>query len=170
VNSPPADHSIYISLGSNIEPSSNLQQAITVLNKTLIGTRVARIYQCPAVGFAGADFFNTVLFGKTPLTVSGVVSWLRSIEEEAGRDRSQPPFSSRELDLDLLLYDDIVLQGETLQLPRDEVLRHAFVMQPLVELAPNLIHPVKRQPLHLLREQMLAQYPEDFAALRQVDL
>ena len=67
---------------------------------------------------------------------------LHRIEEDYGRERSGPKFSSRTLDLDLLLYDDLVLDESGLQIPRDEILQRAFVLWPLAELAPDLKHPV----------------------------
>ena len=66
---------------------------------------------------------------------------LREIEDANGRDRSGPKFSSRTLDLDLLLYDDLVLDENGLKLPRDEILKNAFVLWPLAEIAPGLKHP-----------------------------
>jgi len=66
---------------------------------------------------------------------------LRDIEDAHGRDRSGPRFSSRTLDLDLLLYDDLILDENGLKLPRGEILKNAFVLWPLAEIAPQLIHP-----------------------------
>jgi len=66
---------------------------------------------------------------------------LRDIEDANGRDRSGPKFSSRTLDLDLLLYDDMILDENGLKLPRGEILKNAFVLWPLAEIAPELIHP-----------------------------
>ena len=67
---------------------------------------------------------------------------LADIEDAHGRDRSGPRFSSRTLDLDLLLYDDMVLDEQGLKLPREEILKNAYVLWPLAEIAPDLLHPV----------------------------
>jgi 2-amino-4-hydroxy-6-hydroxymethyldihydropteridine diphosphokinase len=67
---------------------------------------------------------------------------LAEIEDAHGRDRSGPRFSSRTLDLDLLLYDGLVLDENGLKLPREEILKNAFVLWPLAEIAPQLVHPV----------------------------
>lgn len=79
---------------------------------------------------------------KTEEDVYTVAATLRKIEDENGRDRSGPRFSPRTVDLDLLLYDDLILQEESLDIPRDEITKNAFVLLPLDEIASQLIHPV----------------------------
>ena len=82
---------------------------------------------------------------QTSDDVQAVYQALRQIEDEHGRDRSGPRFSSRTLDLDLLLYDDVILHEGKLQIPRDEILERAFVLWPLAEIAPALVHPTAKQ-------------------------
>lgn len=94
------------------------------------------------MGFDGDNFLNLVVGINTEEDVHTVVASLRKIENDNGRDRSGPRFSPRTVDLDLLLYDDLILREEDLELPRDEITKNAFVLLPLEEIAPQLIHPV----------------------------
>ena len=86
-------------------------------------------------------FLNLVASIKTDEDVYSVATMLRKIEDDNGRDRSGPRFSARTVDLDLLLYDDLILKEEGLEIPRDEITKNAFVLLPLEEIAPQLIHP-----------------------------
>ena len=132
---------IYISLGSNIKREHYTRIGVDELRKQYGGLVLSSVYESEAVGFEGDSFFNMVIALETDDDVFTVASHLRSIEEDNGRDRSAPKFSSRTLDLDLLLYDDLIINDQGLQLPRDEILQRAFVLLPLAEIAPDLIHP-----------------------------
>ena len=133
---------IFIGVGSNREREKHTRAGIRVLRAGFWNVRISSIYENRAVGFVGADFYNFVVDCETTLEVDEVVDTLRRIENEYGRDRSHPGFSSITLDLDLLLYDDLVLSCESFQLPRSDIDRYAFVLCPLAELAPDLRHPV----------------------------
>jgi 2-amino-4-hydroxy-6-hydroxymethyldihydropteridine diphosphokinase len=100
------------------------------------------VYESEAVGFEGDAFYNMVIACSVDVPVMQVNRILRDIEDTYGRDRSGPKFSSRTLDLDLLLYDDLVIEQDGLVLPRGEILKNAFVLWPLAEVAPDLVHPV----------------------------
>ena len=121
---------IYISIGSNIDAENHIGKLIC-----------SSVYESEAVGFDGDNFLNLVVSLKTDDDVLAVVKVLRKIEDENGRLRSGPRFSPRTVDLDLLLYDDLILKDEDLDIPRDEITKNAFVLLPLEEIAPQLIHP-----------------------------
>ena len=133
---------IYISIGSNIDAEKNVRLAIHALQEHYGKLILSSVYESEAVGFEGDNFLNLVAGLNTEEDVHTVVENLRKIEDENGRDRSGPRFSPRTVDLDLLLYDDLILQEENLELPRDEITKNAFVLLPLEEIAPQLIHPV----------------------------
>ena len=133
---------VYISLGSNIERESNTRAGVRALYEQYGELILSSVYESEAVGFEGDSFYNMVIALKTDETVEQVAQRLRQIEEDYGRDRSGPKFSSRTLDLDLLLYGEMVLDEPGLQIPRDEILHRAFVLWPLAEVAPDLKHPV----------------------------
>lgn len=133
---------IYISIGSNIDAENNIRLAIHALQEHYGKLILSSVYESEAVGFDGDNFLNLVASVKTDEDVHVVVASLRKIEDENGRDRSGPRFSSRTVDLDLLLYDDLILHEEGLDIPRDEITKNAFVLLPLDEIASQLIHPV----------------------------
>jgi len=132
---------IYISLGSNIEREANTRAGVRALREAFGEVQLSSVYESEAVGFDGDPFYNMVIACDTGLGVHAANRVLSDIEDRHGRDRSGPRFSSRTLDLDLLLYDDLVLDENGLSLPRDEILKNAFVLWPLAEIAPDRVHP-----------------------------
>ncbi len=133
---------VYISIGSNINAEKNIRLAIKALQQAYGKLILSSVYESEAVGFDGDNFLNMVVALNTEDDVYTVAATLRKIEDQSGRDRSGPRFSSRTVDLDLLLYDDLILQEEGLDIPRDEITENAFVLLPLDEIAPQLVHPV----------------------------
>ncbi len=132
---------IYISLGSNINREENTRVGIAALKQVFGDLTLSSVYESEAVGFDGDAFYNMVIACEVSTPVFETNKILRDIEDANGRDRSGPKFSSRTLDLDLLLYDDLVLDENGLRLPRGEILKNAFVLWPLAEIAPELKHP-----------------------------
>jgi len=132
---------IYISLGSNINREQNTRAGIKALRQAFGDLTLSSVYESEAVGFEGDVFYNMVIGCDVDMPVHDANQVLRDIEDAHGRDRSGPRFSSRTLDLDLLLYDDLILDENGLKLPRDEILKNAFVLWPLAEIAPQLKHP-----------------------------
>jgi len=133
---------IYISLGSNINRGRNTRAGITALRERFGQLGLSSVYESEAVGFEGDAFYNMVIACEVNEDVHSTNRALAAIEDAHGRDRSGPRFSSRTLDLDLLLYDDLVLDEKGLKLPREEILKNAFVLWPLAEIAPDLVHPL----------------------------
>ena len=136
---------IFISLGSNIDRAVNTRAGIQALRRHYGDLRLSSVYESEAVGFEGDSFYNMVIALNTDEDVNQVAATLRQIEDDFGRDRSVPKFSSRTLDLDLLLYDDLIVNEQSLQIPRDEILKRAFVLWPLAEVAPDLKHPIEKK-------------------------
>ena len=132
---------IYISLGSNINREKNTRVGIAALKQFFGDLTLSSVYESEAVGFNGDAFYNMVIACEVSTPVVETNQILRDIEDANGRDRSGPKFSSRTLDLDLLLYDDVQLDENGLKLPRGEILKNAFVLWPLAEIAPELKHP-----------------------------
>lgn len=132
---------IYISLGSNIEREINTREGVKALRERFGELELSSVYESEAVGFEGDAFYNMVIACDVTEDVFTANQALRDIEDANGRDRRGPKFSSRSLDLDLLLYDDLVLNERGLKLPREEILHYAFVLWPMAEIAPKLTHP-----------------------------
>ena len=132
---------IYISLGSNIDRDINTREGVKALRERFGELELSSVYESEAVGFDGDSFYNMVIACDVTEEVHHVNQALRDIEDANGRERSGPRFSSRTLDLDLLLYDDLILDERGLKLPREEIMHNAFVLWPLAEIAPELTHP-----------------------------
>jgi 2-amino-4-hydroxy-6-hydroxymethyldihydropteridine diphosphokinase len=138
---------IYLSIGSNINRVKNLQLAIDQLGKRFSDLQISRVYENRPVGFDGRDFLNLVAKASTDLAPESVARQLEEIHDIAGRDRQGDRFSPRELDIDLLMYDDLVANSADLNLPRPDILDYAFVLRPLAEIAPQLVHPLTGKTL-----------------------
>jgi 2-amino-4-hydroxy-6-hydroxymethyldihydropteridine diphosphokinase len=132
----------YVSAGSNIDPLPNLRLAVAELRRRFGQIRLSPVYRTPAVGFAGDDFLNLVLAFETSEPAAEVVAELERLHTLAGRQRGPNAFASRTLDLDLLLYGDAVIPEPPIKVPRDDIRKYAFVLGPLADLAPGLVHPV----------------------------
>lgn len=133
---------VYISIGSNVKPGHNVTSCLRALENHFGSLRVSTVYRTKAVGFQGDDFFNLAVGFETDLSPKTVAAALRTIETAHGRRRGQNKFASRTLDLDLLLYDDLVLAEPDLKIPRSEITQFAFVLCPLAEIAGRQRHPL----------------------------
>lgn len=131
----------YVGLGSNIEPHKNLRLGIRELRASYGELRLSNTYQNPAVGFEGADFLNLVAGFETQDSPQAIHERIEAIHAQVGRQRDDNPFSSRPLDIDLLLYGDLVTDEPPVRLPRRDVLEYGFVLRPLAEIAPGYVHP-----------------------------
>jgi 2-amino-4-hydroxy-6-hydroxymethyldihydropteridine diphosphokinase len=130
---------VFIGCGSNIDARLNLRWAIRELEHRFGGLRCSPVYRSPAFGFDGPDFLNLVIAFDTEADADSVEAVLSDLENARGRDDADRS-GSRTLDLDLLLQGDRVDAAR--RLPRDDILRYPFVLAPLAELSPGLIHPV----------------------------
>ncbi len=134
---------VYVSVGSNIDPAENIRSAMRVFGQHYPAFELSSVYESEAVGFEGDNFYNFVIGFETADKVQQVAQVLRDIEDRHARDRRGPRFSARTIDFDLLLYDN--LMAPEMNIPRDEITKNAFVLQPLAELAPDAIHPLYQQ-------------------------
>jgi 2-amino-4-hydroxy-6-hydroxymethyldihydropteridine diphosphokinase len=135
---------LYISLGSNVERQYYVNKGLTALEALLGELTLSSLFASKAVGFDGAEFYNMVIGATTGLTIEEVAKALRDIEFANGRQRDAKKYSPRTLDLDLLLFDDFILDTPA-QIPRAEITENAFVLWPLAEVAPDLKHPILKQ-------------------------
>jgi len=132
---------IYLSLGSNVEAQRNIEAAMDALADTFGELIISSVYESEAVGFDGDSFYNLVVGIHSDLGVGELSKILKTIEDRQGRDRSAPKFGARSLDIDILTVDDRVGVIDGIAIPRDEILKNAFVLQPLAEIAPTTVHP-----------------------------
>jgi 2-amino-4-hydroxy-6-hydroxymethyldihydropteridine diphosphokinase len=137
----------YVSGGSNLDPERNLVIAARALKARHPGARFSHCYRNQAIGFDGPDFINFVV----ELPVAGDPALLKGelecIETLCGRQRAAPKWAPRPMDLDILLYGGVVQDTPGLVLPRPDLLRWGFMLGPLAELAPDVMHPVRAQPM-----------------------
>jgi len=133
---------VYLGLGSNIERERYITAGLDALQGLLGKLQLSPVYDCASVGFDGQPFLNMVVAATTDLPLAKLAQRLRHIEYEHGRPQNAERFSARQLDIDILLYDDLVGTFDAVTLPRGEILENAFVLRPLAELAPALVHPV----------------------------
>jgi len=139
---------VYIGLGSNMgNRFDNLQQAVDVMFEEVGALhRISSVYETPALGFKGADFLNCVVQLSTSLPPGKLLKKLLSIEQQMGRARSRSTdYESRPIDIDILFYGEEVIDQKRLTVPHPHLINRRFVLQPLSELAPDLLHPVENE-------------------------
>ncbi len=133
---------VYVAAGSNVRPEHYLKQALALLEQAFAPIRISPIYRNRAVGFEGDDFLNLVVSFRTDLDVREVRSRLQAIEAQCDRPREAPKWAARTMDLDILIYDALVSDEPGLVLPRPDLVRRAYMLKPMVDLAPDLVHPM----------------------------
>jgi 2-amino-4-hydroxy-6-hydroxymethyldihydropteridine diphosphokinase len=156
---------IYISLGSNVDREHYVKAGLTALANVYEQLTLSSLFESEAVGFSGAAFYNLVIGIDTFDSVELVAEQLRIIEFTHGRALDAKKYSPRTLDLDLLLYDDLIIDTPA-QIPRNEITKNAFVLWPLAEIAGQLIHPV----LKISYQQLWQEYNKSSQQLRKVPL
>ncbi|HNP37733.1 MAG TPA: 2-amino-4-hydroxy-6-hydroxymethyldihydropteridine diphosphokinase [Woeseiaceae bacterium] len=137
----PAVAKVYLGLGSNISAEENLALGIRELRWRFGSLNLSPVYRNAALGFAGDDFLNMVVGLETSDPPEELLAQIELIHALAGRNRGSGRYTSRPLDIDLLLYGDQVLDLPRCHVPRSDVLEYSFVLRPLAEIAPALVHP-----------------------------
>lgn len=141
-------HKTYISLGSNVgDTFQNLQKAVDLIYKHIGAVlKISPVYETASWGFQADDFLNAVILVQTSLPPKKVLRELIMIETKLGRTRTnEPGYQSRIIDLDVLYYNEEVLNSESLQVPHPHIHKRRFVLQPLADLAPEFINPVHQK-------------------------
>ena len=155
---------VYVSVGSNIDRVRNISAALQELTELYGELQLSSVYESEAVGFDSEPFYNLVLGYTTDQSPQTVQAELHRIEDRFGRLRTGA-LSARTLDLDLLLYDDLVMSEGKLVLPREDITRYAFVLGPLAEIAATARHPVSG----VTYADMWAAFDDSKQALTRVD-
>ncbi len=153
---------IFIGIGSSINRGENIREGVLILKTYFPDLQLSTVYESEAVGFDGGNFYNLVAQFNSDLSVKELVTILKRIEVQLGRPEKAIKYAPRTLDLDLLLYDQKVDSNN--DLPRAEITKNAFVLQPLAELAPTLKHPI----LAISYQQLWSDYPKNKQKLWEV--
>ncbi|HEN8731786.1 MULTISPECIES: 2-amino-4-hydroxy-6-hydroxymethyldihydropteridine diphosphokinase [Pseudomonas] len=132
-------HHVYLGLGSNVEQEIHLATALEMLEEHITCLRGSPVYESVSTDPRQSPFYNLVVGGSTDLSLTEFQAWIKEIELIHGRVRSTQRFIP--LDIDILLFDDLMGIHEGIELPRAEILDRAFVLYPLQQLAPHLKHP-----------------------------
>ena len=134
----------YLSLGSNIEPRKNLANAVRSIQYEFQECKVSSVYQTPAQGFIGEDFLNLAIEIRTDMSLTDLLTFTDKLEQGAGRVRvRRGNFDSRTLDVDVVVYADLVGIYEGRLWPADDLADYGHVLKPLAEIAPT-----NREPLN----------------------
>ena len=156
----------FLSLGSNVDPEANLHKAVEALRARFGDVVVSPVYRTPAQGFKGPDFLNAIAVLESDIHPFALNDWLHALEIAQGRDRRDASYSNRPLDIDIIYFGDLVLDGPgEFQLPRPE-LHHAYVLKPLADVAPDFIDPLRKMSL----AKLWAAHPQAASPPPQVDL
>ena len=132
---------VYVAAGSNVAPAQNLGTALTALRARFPDLKASPAYANAAVGFEGEDFINLAVGFTTSLSLADLLQALYAVEALCGRARSDPKWAPRSIDLDVLLYGDLVGEFPGAVLPRPDLLVRPYMLGPLADIAADLRHP-----------------------------
>ncbi len=156
---------VFVSIGSNIDRINNIRGAVRELTAHYGVLTLSCVYESKAIGVKGENFYNLVVSFDTAKSIQQIKVTLFQIELLFGRTRQGNRFSSLTLDLNLLLYDDVVQHNDQIPLPHPDIERYAFVLAPLADIAPSLRHP----QTGLAYAQMWAQFDKNKQEMQVVD-
>lgn len=146
---------VYIGIGSNRgDRTANCLRAVELLRtKGVSVTRASSLYETKPWGKTGQpDFINMAVQAETALSPAETLRALKDIERDMGRTPAER-WGPRLIDLDILLYDDAVIDSEQLRIPHPLMQERAFVLTPLAEIAPDSMHPVLKKTVRQLKEE-----------------
>ena len=160
---------VVISIGSNIDRELNVKRAVSNLAHTFGSLSCSPVYESEASGFDGPPFYNLVVVFETSMDVSSVRQKIRAIEICQGRQIGNDRRGSRSLDLDLLLYGNFVLYDIDIDVPRQEIFHHAYILKPLAELLPEVCHPLTGESFRDIWSRFSLQ-PESLVLVEELQL
>jgi 2-amino-4-hydroxy-6-hydroxymethyldihydropteridine diphosphokinase len=138
---------VYVAAGSNVEPERNLARACAEVARLWPDARFSRAYRNVAVGFEGPDFINLVIGFTTNQPLAQVLAQLHAIEIDCGRPRNAPKWASRTMDLDILLFGDLIEKTAEYTVPRPDLIKRPFMLGPMAEMAPDVRHPLANKTI-----------------------
>ena len=157
---------IFIGIGSNVDREQNIASCINRLRSNYESFSMSPVYETSSMGFSGPNFYNLVCKFETNEKLQELKTNLTKIEMDHGRTHGETKFSSRTLDIDILYYDSLVIEVDNITVPRDEIIRYDFVLRPLVDIAPEFIHPKEK----LTNQQILNTYDIEKLIINTVNI
>ncbi len=157
---------VFVAAGSNVDPARHLRKALDALQRIYSPLRISPAYQNQAVGFEGEDFINLVVGFTTTDSLVDVRRHLQSIEALCGRAPDAPKWAPRSMDLDILLYDDVISSEPGLLLPRPDLVKRPYMLKPMADIAPDVVHPT----LHKSMRELWAAFDQDGHEMVRVEL
>jgi 2-amino-4-hydroxy-6-hydroxymethyldihydropteridine diphosphokinase len=159
-------HLVYLALGTNLgERQKNLQETLQNLPPQVEISAVSRLYEtAPAYVLDQPPFINIAAEGYTELSPSDLLKYVKIVEKQLGREKTRR-FGPRKIDIDIIFYDDLVLDIPHLHIPHPRVDKRAFVLHPLAEIAPDFVHPALNKSV----QQMLDELPPEDGILSVID-
>ena len=136
----------FLSIGSNIDAKTNIKKVKNILD-SYFDVTYSSIIQTSAEGFKGKDFLNLVCFFDTQLSPNELTDLLKNIEKNMGRTVSHKGMSERIIDLDLILHGDLLHKRDGIEVPSSDITKYKFILDPLVEIAGDYIHPETNKTL-----------------------
>lgn len=157
------EHIVYLALGTNLgDRPANLKQAIASLTPQLEVKLKSQVYETPPWGVEDQPkFLNQVIKAQTYLDPEPLLKHLKRLEVALGRIPSVPN-GPRLIDIDILFYDDLVVDKPSIEIPHPRLQERGFVLLPLMEIAPNLVHPVSKKTVRELAESCSMEGIEKF--------
>ena len=158
----------YLSLGSNVgDKIKNLQLALDQIDSKIGSViTISNLYENPPFGFKGDLFYNCCISVKTKLTPTLLLDELLNIEIEGGRLRdNKKGYKSRTIDLDILFYEDQIINSEGLKIPHPKLQEREFVIRPLLDIAPSKIHPLLEKSVFEIGKKF-----DDFNSLKEIKI
>ena len=140
-------HKVFLGIGGNIGDKQLNFTKVAHLANDRLGNIIKKssIYETPPWGFLSEDYFwNQVFLIETEINPENLLEEIREIEAEFVRKRESDRYASREMDIDILYFDDIYFETENLIIPHPQLQNRKFVLVPLVEIAPDFKHPLFR--------------------------
>ena len=159
-------HLVYLALGTNLgDRKNNLTEALQLLPPQVEVVSISRLYEtAPAYVLDQPAFLNIVIKGRTRLSPPDLLVYLKKIEADVGREKSIR-YGPRKIDLDIIFYDDLILDTPGLQIPHSRMQERGFVLRPLADIAPDFTHPVLKQTI----QELLAALPDDDGILMVIE-
>ncbi len=148
-------HTIYLALGANVgDKKANIEKAILLLEEKIHVLKIAPLYETKPWGYKMQDnFLNTALQAITDLSPQDLLLFIKKIEEKIGRIKRFKN-GPREIDIDILFYDQLVYKSKDLQIPHPGITERDFVLQPLFYINPDFIHPVLQKSIRQLLQEL----------------